>query len=148
MARAFICFAWICFATDGRGTVTLDATHAPLALQVLVPVHPGAHVPPQPSGPQVLPVQFGVQTGGPQVPAALHTSVPVQVPQTPPQPSGPQVLPVQAGTQAPGTHTPAVLQVWPPVQVEGPDMHTPAAQVSGEVQARPSSQAVPVAESA
>lgn len=50
--------------------------------------------PPQPSDPQVLPVQLGVQV---HLPAGEQASVPAQVPQVPPQPSGPQVLPLHCG---------------------------------------------------
>lgn len=60
---------------------------------------PDAHVPhepPQPLGPQVLPVQLGVHA---QVPAPVHVPK-SHVPHEPPQPLGPQVLPAQLGTQA------------------------------------------------
>ena len=50
--------------------------------------------PPQPSDPQVLPVQLGVQV---HLPAGEQASVPAHVPQVPPQPSGPQVLPLHCG---------------------------------------------------
>lgn len=58
---------------------------------------PALHVPqepPQPSDPQVLPAQLGVQV---HLPAGEQASVPAQVPQVPPQPSGPQVLPLHCG---------------------------------------------------
>jgi hypothetical protein len=108
-----------------------------------VPVaQPGAQVPPQPSGPQLLPAQFGTQAQVPpvqvapgsqteppqqawptaphdvQLPPALQLALPVHPGgQVPPQPLGPQLLPAQLGVQA---------QV-PPWQVV-PALHAPAQQ--------------------
>jgi hypothetical protein len=73
------------------------AVHVPAALQVW-PVAQVPQVPPQPSLPQFLPVQLGVQVVV-HVPAALQVWPVAQVPQVPPQPSLPQFLPVQLGTQ-------------------------------------------------
>jgi len=49
-------------------------------------------VPPQPSLPQFLPAQLGVQ----QLPE-LQTAAPEQLPHIPPHPSGPQFFPAQLG---------------------------------------------------
>jgi hypothetical protein len=69
------------------------------------PVEQVPHEPPQPSAPQVLPLQLGEQ-GVTQVPASPHTSFPRQYPglHVPPQPSGPQVLPMQFGMQRAAGH--------------------------------------------
>jgi hypothetical protein len=63
--------------------------HVPSLLQ-LAPVGQVPHVPPHPSGPQLLPVQSGVQ----QVPEVVHIAVVGHVPQVPPHPSGPHAFPV------------------------------------------------------
>lgn len=93
-------------------------------LQVAALPHPGRHVPPHPSSPQVLPAQFGTQAQtppGPQVAGALQVfpaqqacptapqvtqevplhTIPVPQPgaQVPPHPSGPQTAPLQVGAQ-------------------------------------------------
>ena len=52
-------------------------------------------LPPQPSSPQFLPAQSGVQT---HRPVASHVSGAVQVPHEPPQPSPPHSFPAQFGT--------------------------------------------------
>jgi hypothetical protein len=85
-------------------------SHIPAPLHVSpATVHPGAHVPPQPSGPHSRPVQLGVHT---HIPAPLHVSPATVHPgaHVPPQPSGPHSRPVQFGVH---THIPAPLHVSP-----------------------------------
>jgi hypothetical protein len=53
--------------------------------------------PPQPSGPQLLPVQLGAQTHCPLAPQVWPDT---QLPQDPPQPLLPHTRPVQFGAQA------------------------------------------------
>jgi hypothetical protein len=66
-----------------------------------VQVAPDEHVPqepPQPSLPQVLPVQFGVQEET-HKPAVVQLNPVWQLPQLAPQPLSPHCLPVQFGVQ-------------------------------------------------
>ena len=63
------------------------------------------HVPPQPSGPHVLPLHDGTHA---HVPEGVHVSVAAHEPHEPPHPSGPHVFPVHEGTH---THAPVSLHV-------------------------------------
>jgi hypothetical protein len=81
-------------------------THWPVVLQVW-PEAQVPQVPPQPSLPQVLPLQLGVQEAT-HWPEVLQLLPEAQVPQLPPQPSLPQLLPVQLGVQ--------VVQLWPQME--------------------------------
>jgi hypothetical protein len=78
----------------------VQTLHCPLALQMLPAAH-APQVPPQPSGPHVLPAQLAAQ----HCPDALHVAGAAHDPQLPPQPSEPQVFPAQLGTQT-FTHVP------------------------------------------
>ena len=69
-------------------------------------VRPPGHVPqspPQPSSPQALPLQSGVQVvfPGEHWPLLSQVSPLAQAPQLPPQPSSPHTLPVHFGVQPP-----------------------------------------------
>jgi hypothetical protein len=86
------------------------APHWPELLQVCPLAH-DPQVPPQPSLPQVLPEQEGVQLAT-HWPELLQVCPLPHDPQAPPQPSLPQVLPVQAGVQL-ETHWPELLHVCP-----------------------------------
>jgi len=78
-----------------------------------MPVGQLPQVPPQPSGPQVRPVQL--RTHATQAPDdVLHICPVGHVPQVPPQPSEPQVRPVQSRVHE---QVPAVLHVCPVGQV-------------------------------
>jgi hypothetical protein len=71
--------------------------HWPLELQVAPPVQ-APQVPPQPSLPQTLPLQLGVQALV-HWPLELQLEPLAQAPQVPLQPSLPQTLPLQLGVQ-------------------------------------------------
>ncbi len=79
------------------------AWQAPVVVLHTVPAAHVPHVPPQPSGPQLLAMQLGVQLA---LHCPLTQACPGQVPHEPPQPSSPQTLPLQSGVQA-VTHLPA-----------------------------------------
>ena len=79
-------------------------------------------LPPQPSSPQFLPVQFGVQPPPSHTPPALQVWPPEHVPQLPPQPSSPQFLPVQLGVQVP----PAIAPAFGEPRPVGPSQPAPA----------------------
>ena len=78
--------------------VLVAAVHWPAALQVW-PEEQAPQEPPQPSLPQDLPEQLGVQVDV-HWPAALQVWPDEQLPQEPPQPSLPQDLPEQLGVHA------------------------------------------------
>lgn len=86
------------------------AAHWPAAVQ-LCPAAQLPHAPPQPSVPQTLPIQIGVQVET-HVPTALQVLPAVQAPQEPPQASLPHCLPLHAGVHD-EMQVPALLHVFP-----------------------------------
>ena len=142
----------------------------PAAVQTVPAPQPGGQVPPQPSGPQLLPAQLGAQAQTPllqvapgsqpepaqqawptaphdeQLPLALQL-LPAWQPggQVPPQPSGPQLLPAQAGVQAQIPCWQLAPLVQAPAQQGWPAPPQPT-QAPLESQARPLPQAVPAGE--
>ena len=82
-----------------------DVTHSPE--EHFSPPTQDPHDPPQPSVPQSLPVQAGVQVFVTQLPA-VQVWLLVQDPHDPPQPSAPQSVPAHFGVQVPATHDPEV----------------------------------------
>jgi hypothetical protein len=85
--------------------------HVPDDESHMLPVEQLPHEPPQPSSPQALPLQIGVQE---HQPLASQVFPVAQLPQEPPHPSGPQTFPVQLGTHL---HWPLASQVLPVGQV-------------------------------
>lgn len=72
--------------------------HRPLLWQLLGASH-WPQLPPQPSSPQLLPVQSATQLVT-QTPGGVQDSPAGQLPQLPPQPSTPQLRPSQLGVQS------------------------------------------------
>ncbi len=112
-------------AQHAPSQATASHWHWPKGEQVALSPHTPQE-PPQPSSPQVLPAQFGLQQASawqtsptaqhdpPQgkvsqvqvEPVGSHVSLSGQAPHEPPQPSSPQTLPVQSGVQQPASvHT-------------------------------------------
>jgi hypothetical protein len=89
----------------------------------LFPAGQFPQLPPQPSDPQALPAQLGVQEVQ-DSPLAAQACPAGQVPQVPPQPSGPHFLFTQLGVQAhrpSNSHVPPLGQVpHVPPQPSGP----------------------------
>ncbi len=82
----------------GCAQLPVPPVQVPDVLQVW-PLPQVPHEPPQPSSPQVLPAQFGVQPWVWHWPAEVQVWPLGQVPQVPPQPSLPHCLPLQFGVQ-------------------------------------------------
>ena len=125
-------------SVHGFPSLQLQGAHTPDAVQFSVPVHV-PQLPPQPSSPQVLPVQSGTHW---QSPAALHCSLTEHVPQVPPQPLSPHSLPPHCATHSQFP----LIQALPAPQAIGAPLHVPAEQASPTVQALPSSQAAELLE--
>jgi hypothetical protein len=131
-------------------------TQLPLALHEAEPVQPGGQVPPQPSGPQLLPAHAGVQAHIPAVQVAPAPHMPSQQG----WPAAPQPVQLPAGSQArrlpqavPGGAVPVTVQTGPPelhvifaVRQRGAPQAAPATQsthVPTDEQTLPVPQGVP-----
>jgi hypothetical protein len=117
-------------------------TQLPLALQEAEPVHPGGQVPPQPSGPQLLPAHAGVHAHIPDVQLAPASHTPWQ--QGWPAAPHPVQLPVESQASmlpqlVPGATVPETAQTGlPDMQLICAVRHT------GPLQAAPATQSTQV----